>query len=89
MPITLPSGVTLCLTGDAPIDPGENWFRCPPDHFWLQVAAPEMGEPLFDLNQQVWLAFEHAPIPHTRSEATKYARVCEMLSDGMATWRGE
>src|SRR5690242_8074569 len=89
MPVKLPSGLTLLLTGDAPFDPGQNWFGCPPGHFWVKVAAPEMGEPPFDSREQVWEAFEHAPIPRNRSDAAKYARVCEMLSDGMAAWRGE
>jgi len=89
MPITLRSGLTLLLTGDAPFDPGKNWFKCPPGHFWLKVAAPEMGPPLFDPERPVWEAFEHAAVPRNRSEATKFVRVCERLGDGMAIWRGE
>lgn len=89
MPVTLPSGLTLLLTGDAPFDPGQNWFKCPPGHFWFKVAAPEMGEPLFDPDKEVLEAFEHAPMPRNRREAAKFARICEMLSDGMAAWRGE
>jgi hypothetical protein len=89
LPVTLPSGLSLLLAGDAPFDPGQNWFECPPGHFWIKVAAPEMGEPLFDLREQVWDAFEHAPVPRNRKEAAKYARVYEMLSDGTAAWRGE
>ena len=83
MPITLRSGLTLLLTGDAPFDPGKNWFKCPPGHFWLKVAAPEMGPPLFDPEKQVWESYEHAAVPRNRSEATKFARVVyEMLDDG-------
>jgi hypothetical protein len=48
-----------------------------------------MGPPLFDPEKQVWEAYEHAAVPRNRSEATKFARVCEMLDDGMAIWRGE
>jgi hypothetical protein len=47
MPVTLCSGLTLLLAGNAPFDPGKNWFKCPPGNFWLKVAAPEMGTPLF------------------------------------------
>jgi hypothetical protein len=57
--------------------------------FWLKVAAPEMGPPLFDPEKQVWEAYEDAAVPRNRSEATKFVRVCEMLDDGMAIWRGE
>ena len=75
MPVTLRSGLTLLLAGDAPFDPGKNWFKCPPGHFWLKVAAPEMGAPLFDPTKQVWEAYEHAPVPRNRSEAAKFARI--------------
>ena len=89
MPITLRSGLTLLLTGDAPFDPGKNWFKCPPGHFWLKVAAPEVGSRLFDPEKQVWEAYEHAAVPRNRSEAAKFARIYEMLGDGSAVWRGE
>lgn len=89
MPVTLQSGLKLLLSGDAPFDPGKNWFKCPPGHFWIKVAAPEMGPPLFDPEKEVWEAYEHAAVPRNRSEAAKFARVCEILNDGMAAWRGE
>ena len=89
MPVTLPSSLTLMLMGDAPFDSGQNWFECPPGHFWFAVAAPEMGEPLFDPGEGVWQAYEHAPIPRNRREVAKFVRVCEIRSDGMAAWRGE
>jgi hypothetical protein len=78
MPVTLGSGLTLFLAGNAPFDPGKNWFKCPPGHFWLKVAAPEMGPPLFDPTKQLWEAYEHAPVPRNRSEAAKFARVYEI-----------
>ena len=89
MPVTLRSGLKLLLTGDAPFGPGENWFKCPPGHFWIKIAAPEMGLPLFDTEQAVLQAYDHAAVPRNRSEAAKFARVCEMLSDGNAAWPGE
>jgi hypothetical protein len=70
MPVTLRSGLTLLLTGDARFDPGKNWFKSPSGHFGLKVAAPEMGPPLFDPEKQVWEAYEHAAVPRNRSEAT-------------------
>jgi hypothetical protein len=89
MPVTLSSGLALVLTGDAPFDPGDNWFTCPPGHFWLKVAAPEMGLPLFDVKKPILQSFEHAAVPRNRSEAARFARVCEMLDDNTAIWRGE
>lgn len=89
MPVTLCSGLKLLLSGDAPFDPGKNWFKCPPGHFWIKVACPEMGLPLFNTEKEVLQAFEYAAVPHNRSEATKFARVCEILDDGIAAWRGE
>jgi hypothetical protein len=61
MPVTLRSGLKLLLAGDAPFDPGKNWFKCPPDHFWIKVAAPEMGPPLFDTKSRFCRLWEHAP----------------------------
>jgi hypothetical protein len=37
MPVTLPGGLTLMLTGHAPLDPGQNRFECPPGHFWVRT----------------------------------------------------
>jgi hypothetical protein len=89
MPVRLRSGLALLLAGDVLFDPGKNWFKCPPDHFWLKVAAPEMGTPLFNPAKRVWEAYEHAPVPRNRSEAAKFARIYEMQDDDSAVWRGE
>src|SRR5947208_17028011 len=84
MPITLRSGLTLLLSGDARFDPGKNWFKCPPGHFWLKVAAPEMGPPPFDPEKQVGEAFEHAAVGVI---AVKRQNSCEFVKGLTMVWR--
>ena len=74
MPVTLRSGLKLLLSGDAPFDPGTNWFKCPPGHFWIKVAAPEMGQPLFDAEKEVWHAFEYAELTFLNSAPSLQVR---------------
>ncbi len=85
----LPSGLQLAISRDALFDHGGNWFTCPDGHFWFWVPAPEMGPPPYDLDTEIMLHAQHAPVPATREEAKMYIKVFEMCSDGKYSWRGE
>lgn len=86
---TLPSGLSLALWDEAIFEPGQNWFKCPEGHFWYHTAAPEMGEPLFDKDEQVWTLPVHAIAPRNRDEVKQFIQILEMAEDGSGVWRGE
>ena len=88
MPV-LPSGLQLAVSSDALFDHGGNWFNCPDGHFWYWIAAPEMGPPQYDLNAEVTLIAQHAPVPINREEVKLFIRVLEQDTGGMYAWRGE
>jgi len=79
----------LALWNQALIETDANWFSCPEGHFWYWAAAPEMGEPPFDKDREVFTTPAHAPVPKTREEAKRFVQVLEMAADGSGTWRGE
>jgi hypothetical protein len=85
----LPSGLTLALSRHAIIEHDSNWFDCPDGRFWLWVPAPEMGPPPYDPNTTIMQAPEHAAVPTSRDEASRFVRVLEMREDGKYAWRGE
>ena len=88
MPV-LPSGLTLALWDNAPVEHDENWFDCPAGNFWYSVASPEMGTPLFGKDEQVWTSLGNAPAPRDREEAKRFVQILEMAEDGTGAWRGE
>jgi hypothetical protein len=85
----LPSGANFAIDRSALFDHGGNWTKCPDGHFWYWNAAPEMGLPPFDLDVEVSLMAEHAPVPTSRGDVECFVRVLEMNDDGLYSWCGE
>jgi hypothetical protein len=57
--------------------------------FLAQSRGPRNGTASVRCKKADFQSFEHTAVPRNRSEAAKFARVCEMLDDNTAIWRGE
>lgn len=87
----LPSGLKLYISKLAIIDfQGENnWFRCPPGHFWFMTPNLSVSPPPYSPTSEITFDFLSAPVPQSRREAAQFVHV--YLEDpvyGMF-WRGD
>ena len=84
----LPSGLKLSISKGHILQPDINWFRAPDGHFWYWNPAPENPPPFTPY--QVWMRqSDHAPVPQSKEEMSKFILVLIMRDDGKYYWQGD
>lgn len=86
----LPGGSVIGIGSDMIIEPGFEWFPCPPDHFWYWKPDEQLNVPPFTPGQQILRDAVHALVPETVEGLYPYLIV--LLTDlitGKIWWRGD
>lgn len=87
---TLPSGVTIAIGfPHIPKKLGNNWFSCPPNHFWYKRPDTNTSPPPYDGTNSIIENFVHAPVPTSIEEVKQYLYVMFRRPDGKFQWRGD
>lgn len=63
------------------LEPGTDWFDCPPGHFWFNEPDPDFSRPPFKFGERVIHRVRHAPVPSDIDGLRPYIPVVEIRGE--------